>query len=68
MERSLIDKTGFTGRFDVNVEFSRNPAPADLIADSLVSVLEDQFGLKLETGRGPVEVLVIDHIERPSEN
>src|SRR5262249_29253174 len=67
-DRSVIDKTGFTGRFDVNVQFTLNPAPGDLIADSLVSVLENQFGLKLESGRGPVEVFVIDHIERPSEN
>ena len=33
-----------------------------------IVALEERLGLKLESGRGPVEMLVIDHIERPSEN
>jgi uncharacterized protein (TIGR03435 family) len=66
--RSVIDKTGFTGKIDVDVVFSRDGAPGDDVPPVLSTVLQDQLGLKLESGKGPVEVLVIDHIERPSEN
>ena len=66
--RQVIDKTGFTGHFDLNLEYSPDPAPADAPAPPLITVLEQDLGLKLDSGKGPVEVLVIDHIERPSEN
>jgi len=35
---------------------------------SIFGALQDELGLKLESGRGPVDTLVIDHIEKPSEN
>jgi uncharacterized protein (TIGR03435 family) len=35
---------------------------------AIASALEEQLGLKLESGRGPVETIVIEHIERPTEN
>jgi uncharacterized protein (TIGR03435 family) len=35
---------------------------------SLIAALQEQLGLKLESTKGPVETIVIDHIERPSEN
>lgn len=68
--RHVIDKTGFTGRFDLNLEFSRDPTPADdaTTAPSIITLLQGELGLKLDSGRSPVEVFVIDHIERPSEN
>jgi uncharacterized protein (TIGR03435 family) len=78
--RPVIDKTGIAGRFDFKVEFSRegtelagiqakDPAPSDPGSPpSIFTALQDVLGLKLNSGRGPVETLVIDHIERPSEN
>jgi uncharacterized protein (TIGR03435 family) len=43
-------------------------AAADPIGPTLLDALQDQLGLKLESGKGPVETVVIDHIERPSGN
>jgi bla regulator protein blaR1 len=66
--RAVIDKTGFTGTIDVDVVFSRDGVSGDDSPPVLSTVLQDQLGLKIESGKGPVEVLVIDHVERPSEN
>ena len=79
--RPVIDKTGITGRFDLRVEFAREgtelaaihlvgPPPASDPAGppEIFTALQEQLGLRLESGRGPVDTLVIDHIERPSEN
>ena len=83
--RNVIDKTGFTGTFDVHLQFARDEATAGLIAirgsgcgpaqsaldptePSVFTALQEQLGLRLESTKGPVEVLVIDHAETPSEN
>jgi len=82
VDRPVIDKTGITGRFDIRVKFSREGTALDGIrlnegpstaADptgtpSIFVALQDELGLRLESGRGPVDTLVIDHIEKPSEN
>src|SRR5262249_19243898 len=64
LRRSVIDKTGFTGAIDVDLVFSNDPTPGDDVPPVLSTVLQDQLGFKLESGKGPVEVLVIDHVER----
>lgn len=72
--RPVIDQTGLEGRFDV--EYSYSPQPPTPGVESVfgpdapaISVaLEEQLGLKLESRRMNVPVLVIDSIERPSEN
>ena len=68
----VIDRTGLTGRFDLRLEYS---AGADTVAagsadglDSVFSVLQDRLGLKLTPSTGPREFIVIDHVERASEN
>jgi uncharacterized protein (TIGR03435 family) len=71
-DRPVIDKTGFQGTFDVDLQYSPALPNAEGLADpslpSFFTVLQEQLGLKLEPARGPVDVLVIDHIERPSAN
>jgi uncharacterized protein (TIGR03435 family) len=82
--RKVIDRTGFTRKFDLHLEFAFDDAitglphppgagdsgqPADTLArPSIMIALREQLGLKLESAKGPVEVLVIDHVERPTEN
>ena len=71
--RPVIDKTGLTGKYDFVLKThdtknserkddDTNPIP------TLQTAIEDQLGLKLESAKGPIQVLVIDHIEKPSEN
>jgi uncharacterized protein (TIGR03435 family) len=69
--RKVIDKTGFHGTFSFQAEFMRDQSATsvpDLTGTSILNVLQGQLGLRLESVKGPVDVLVIDRIERPSEN
>jgi bla regulator protein BlaR1 len=77
LDRPVVDQTGLTGRFDFSIEFapeSNAPstpnadAPADLPGPSFLDALREQLGLKLETSKAPLPILVVDHVERPSEN
>jgi uncharacterized protein (TIGR03435 family) len=61
--RTVIDKTGLTGRFDYTLEWAPEPA-----GPTALQALRDELGLKVESTRGPVQILVIDRVERPSEN
>jgi uncharacterized protein (TIGR03435 family) len=65
-ERVVVDKTGLTGRFDVQLQFAPDQTATD--QPSLFAAVQEQLGLKLEATRGPVSVLVIDHVERPTED
>ena len=63
------NKTGLTGAYDFTLEYSEyDPPKPDSAAPSIYTAIEEQLGLKLESTKGPVQVLVIDHVERPSEN
>ena len=79
--RIVIDRTGLTGAFDVDVRFNGEdlaglpsppagtdrPAPAaDTV--SLFTALQEQLGLKLDAQRGPIDVVVVDHAEQPTED
>jgi uncharacterized protein (TIGR03435 family) len=69
--RVIIDKTGLGGAYDVEFEtelpsLSGSPTTLPRESLSLFTVLEEQLGLKLESERGPVDVLVIDHVEHPT--
>jgi uncharacterized protein (TIGR03435 family) len=64
--RVVIDKTGLTGNFDFKMTYA--PDLADSDGPSIFTALEEQLGLKLDSQKGPVEVLVIDGAERASEN
>jgi uncharacterized protein (TIGR03435 family) len=71
-DRPMLDKTGLTGTFDYILEFSPEvggDAAADAAAGpSLEDAIREQLGVKLVRQNGPVEVLVVDHVERPSAN
>lgn len=64
--RPVIDKTGLEGAYDCEMNWSQ--VDSDGAGQSFFSAVQDQLGLKLQPSKGPVEVLVIDSISRPSEN
>jgi uncharacterized protein (TIGR03435 family) len=80
--RPVIDQTGFTGTFDLHLKFtpdqatqglpggalSATPPDPDPSRPNIFEALQEQAGLKLTSSKGPVEVLVIDHVERPTAN
>ena len=73
----VVDKTGLTGRYDFSVEFAPKPylnmpdelrRPADATLD-LATAVQQQLGLRLEKGRAPLDVIVVDNAEKiPTEN
>jgi uncharacterized protein (TIGR03435 family) len=63
-ERIVIDRTGLEGRFDIDLEWSPDQAASD--KPSIFTAVQEQLGLKLEPTKGPVDVLVIDHVEKPT--
>jgi uncharacterized protein (TIGR03435 family) len=69
--RPVIDRTGLKGEYDIVLEatpefrINNNPQPDDI---SIFTAIQDSLGLKLEQTRAAVEILVIDSIEKPSEN
>ncbi len=65
--RSVFDKTGIAGEFDFALDWAPDDAASET-APTLFIALQEQLGLKLEQQKGPVEVLVIDHAGRPTEN
>ncbi len=69
--RSIEDKTGLTGRYDISLRLDFSTPPGGERPDTesvVIAALQEQLGLKLEAAKGTVETLVIDHIERPTEN
>ena len=79
VHRVVIDRTGLTGYFDGEFDAAGElgppppppgtPGPIDRQSlPSIFSVLQEQLGLKLDSTTGPVDVLVIDHVEHPTED
>ena len=78
--REVIDQTGLAGVYDFSLKWtplqtvaapggeSGSPPSLDVEGASLFTAIEEQLGLKLVSAKGPGQVLVVDHIERPSEN
>ena len=72
----VVDQTGLTGRFDFTLEFTPEPkgsqheqdVPPDFAGSTLQEALHEQLGLKLKAAKAPLDTLVVDHVERPSEN
>jgi len=62
-QRPVLDRTGLTGDFDFDVQFAADDSHLDEFP-TLFTALHDQLGLKLESAKGPIETLVMEHIER----
>jgi uncharacterized protein (TIGR03435 family) len=70
MDLPVVDRTGLTGAFNLKLEWmpeTSKPDPTDS-RPSVFTALQQQLGLRLESRKTPIEMLVIDHAERPSEN
>jgi uncharacterized protein (TIGR03435 family) len=77
LDRPVIDKTGLKGLYDIRLQWTSDPRlsasvstatpPVD-IGPSLFNAVEEQLGLRLESGRGPLPVLIIDNVQQPSQN
>ncbi len=75
---NVLDKTGLTGKYDLAMQWPREEGPGSMLGGgenaagsaepSIFTVIREQLGLKLESHKAPVEVLVIDHVEAPSAN
>jgi uncharacterized protein (TIGR03435 family) len=75
LKRSVIDKTGLKGTFDVHLRWQRDLDPGAPLtssdsetAPSIFDAVEKQLGLRLTSGRGPVEYMIVDHVAKPTEN
>ena len=68
VRQPVLDKTGVAGRFDITLSWVPDAASATAGVDaapSIFTVIQEQLGLRLEPGKGPVEILVIDSAEKP---
>jgi uncharacterized protein (TIGR03435 family) len=77
--RTVVNRTELTGNFDLDLHWTPEqipqrptgapePSPTDASGPSIFTAVQEQLGLKLESTKGPVDVLVIDHVEQPSED
>ncbi len=66
-DRPVIDKTGLTGEYDLRLEWSTEQNGVSS-GPSIFTALQEQLGLKVESAKGPVEIIVVDSAERASEN
>jgi uncharacterized protein (TIGR03435 family) len=79
--RTVIDKTGLTGNYDIKLAWTPEPGQGGLLggappppapvdpdatAPSIFTGIQEQLGLKIDSGKGPVEVYVIDRVEKPT--
>ena len=67
MRGLVINDTGLSGEYDFTLEWTQDQN-VDVAGPSLVTALQEQLGLRLESARKPTPVLVIDHVERPSDD
>jgi uncharacterized protein (TIGR03435 family) len=75
LHRKVVDNTGLAGSYDFKLQWSPDEAAGESAAatgaaqlPSMFTAVQEQLGLKLESGKGPVDTVVVDHVAMPSEN
>lgn len=70
MDRPVVNETGLSGRYDFTLRWTPDNVPTNEpgAPPGIFTAIQEQLGLKLEATKGPADVLVIDHIEKPSAN
>jgi uncharacterized protein (TIGR03435 family) len=70
MDRPVLDRTGLKGTFDITMDYEMDPdgGPGSIAGPAMFTAFQEQLGLKFDSTRAPVDVLVIDHADKPSEN
>ena len=69
LEMPIVDKTGLTAYYDLSLRWSPDEASADTTAaPSIFTAIQETLGRKLVTAKEPIDVLVIDHVARPTAN
>jgi uncharacterized protein (TIGR03435 family) len=68
--RPVVDRTGLDGFFDIDLQYASGPPTPDAREQrpSIFAAVQEQLGLKLESTQASMDVLVIDHLEKPTEN
>jgi uncharacterized protein (TIGR03435 family) len=71
--RTVLDRTGLPGEYDYKLEWTPHTGQSsgsggDPDRPSVFTAIQEQLGLRLESTKGPVEIVVIDHVEKASEN
>jgi uncharacterized protein (TIGR03435 family) len=72
VDRPIVDRTDVKGYFNMRLQFTPDPgapaATADAAGPSIFTAIQEQLGLRLEPSKNPMEVLVIDNVQKPTEN
>jgi uncharacterized protein (TIGR03435 family) len=68
LDRPVIDQTGLTGNYDFRIQFTPESPGFDAPGPTFIEALKEQAGLKLVPGKRPIDIIIVDHLERPTEN
>jgi len=73
MDRLVLDRTGLKGNFDITIDYEMESEAGDrpganITGPAMLSAFQDELGLKFVSTKAPVDILVIDHAEKPSDN
>lgn len=66
--RAVLDRTGLTGIYEINLDYSFRPGFVDADKPRIFEALQEQLGLKLESVKAPFDTLVVERLEKPDAN
>jgi uncharacterized protein (TIGR03435 family) len=67
VDRPIVDRTDLKGYFNMRLQFAQDPGP-DAVSPSIFTAVQEQLGLKLESSKNAMEVLIIDSVQKPAGN